>query len=158
MGPNVPYGSCSKPVPLPSAQDRAACQAAAWGGGNLAEAKKELLAAQQALTGEKSLPWASFPALTAPACSGERYEHLQACMAIKEFGPRKRLKRALDRLTVAWAAGLLPPSARWLMNTSLLWLSKEKGGLTASGKVDREVVAFCLGIYYVGKYDCNILK
>ena len=93
-------------------------------------AKKQLIEATQAVGATKGpgLPWASFGAPTAPGPSGERYEHLQDCMASRDFASRRRLKRALDRLTTAEAAGTLPTGARWLLDTSLMWPSKEKAG------------------------------
>ena len=126
------------PLFLPSAENRSMAHPAqdererlrlsAWGGGDPAVAKRELLGCRNAQVGVKQLPWATFPGLTAPSRSGERYEHLQDCMAMKEFGPRKRLKKALDRLAFMWAAGALPSSVRWLLDNPLIWLSKERGG------------------------------
>eukprot|EP00973_Karenia_brevis_P012888 1749056-Karenia_brevis.AAC.1 len=50
-------------------------------------------------------------------------------MAMREFAPRKRLVRALNRLASMWASGSMPDSSRWLLDTSLMWLSKEKRGV-----------------------------
>ena len=36
--------------------------------------------------------------------------------------------RALDELTVRWAAGTLPDARRWLLNTQLLFLRKDTEG------------------------------
>ena len=115
-------------TPQPSETERAALVASSWGKGDPSAAKRELADAHVAQLGSKGIPWARFPALTAPGVSGERYEHFQDCMSSKEFGPRKRLKRALDRLAYAWVALALPPSTRWLLDTSLMWLSKEHNG------------------------------
>jgi hypothetical protein len=49
-------------------------------------------------------------------------------MASRECGPKKRLRKALDNLLATWAAGALPDTAQWLLETSLTWLSKERGG------------------------------
>ena len=51
------------------------------------------------------------------------------CLACNEHGPRKRLRKALDNLTYRWMAGNLPDSARWLLDTELFWVSKEKQGV-----------------------------
>ena len=57
-------------------------------------------------------------------------------MATKEFGPRKRLKKALDRLAYTWAAGALPDAARWMLESPLVWLSKERNGQEIGGSDD----------------------
>ena len=46
---------------------------------------------------------------------------------LRSCGPavRRRLMRALDELTVRWAAGTLPDARRWLLNTQLLFLRKD---------------------------------
>ena len=110
--------------PYPAEEERNWQVGKGWGEGDPKNAKKELLRQSEAATGKNQLPWASFPALTATGPSGERYEHLQDSMAAKEIGPRRRLRRALDRLLTMWAAGSLPQTARWLLGFPLMWLSK----------------------------------
>eukprot|EP00973_Karenia_brevis_P018717 2566677-Karenia_brevis.AAC.1 len=65
-----------------------------------------------------------FPALSAPGPSGERAEHLEACLRCRHFGARRRIYRALDVLTVRTARGVLPRGVRWLLNTQLTYLQK----------------------------------
>eukprot|EP00973_Karenia_brevis_P094219 12421357-Karenia_brevis.AAC.1 len=66
----------------------------------------------------------SLPSLTAPGPTGERPEHLRDCLSMHHVSGRRRLLRALDALTVQWAAGSVTNEARWLLNTSLTWLKK----------------------------------
>ena len=49
---------------------------------------------------------------------------------LRSCGPavRRRLMRALDELTVRWAAGTLPDACRWLLNSQLLFLRKDTDG------------------------------
>ena len=39
---------------------------------------------------------------------------------------RRRFRRALDRLTFGWATGTLPETARWLLDTFVIFLDKDK--------------------------------
>ena len=80
--------------------EAAALTKGSWGAGDWKNARKQLVGASGDAHGGKAMgmPWASFGALTAPGPSGERYEHLQDCLAAKEYGPKMRLKRALDQL------------------------------------------------------------
>ena len=104
-------------------------QTETWGKGDVKAAKREVLQWCKDQRGEKHVPWASFPSCVQPGPSGDTYEHLMDCLACNEHGPRKRLRRALDNLTYRWMAGNLPDSARWLLDTELFWVSKEKQGV-----------------------------
>ena len=116
----------TQPHPTPDEVTQAA--ALAWGQGDSREALKQMKEWQKERTGKKMLPWATFPALAGAGPSGDRYEHLRRCMACKSFGAKKKLKKALDNLMSRWAVGDVPASLRWLLDTSLFWLSKVKNG------------------------------
>jgi hypothetical protein len=73
------------------------------------------------------IPVPSFPALSAPGPTGERAEHLRECTECRHVGAKRRFYRALDLLTVKAARGALPSSAKWLLNTALVFLKKGDG-------------------------------
>ena len=56
-----------------------------------------------------------------PGPTSARQEHLDA-----GAGQRRRLFRGLDILTIKWATGDLPEECRFLLNTQLMFLMKEK--------------------------------
>ena len=103
----------------------------AWGGGDTKKASKALreAAAINAPPGKLPvLPLTRLPALSAPGPSGDRQEHLDDIL--RSCGPavRGRLMRALDELTVRWAAGTLPDACRWLLDTQLLLFREDTEG------------------------------
>ena len=53
-------------------------------------------------------------------------EHLDAIVTFAGAGPRSRLFRGLDILTIKWAIGDLPEECRFLLNTQLMFSKKEK--------------------------------
>ena len=103
-------------------------QANTWGGGDPVRAKAAMEAAAQ-LAGCRrgTLPHVSLPNLTAPGRTGDRPEHLRHCLMANNAGPKRRLRRALDALTVQWATGTVSQDARWLLNTCAFWLKKQNG-------------------------------
>eukprot|EP00973_Karenia_brevis_P060931 8473136-Karenia_brevis.AAC.1 len=78
------------------------------------------------LQGMRGMPCPRIAPHSAPGRSGERPEHLEACLATKSDGSRRRFRGALDKLTIGWATGTLPKSARWLMDTAVMFLKKDK--------------------------------
>ena len=48
------------------------------------------------------------------------------CRRLAGAGQRRRLFRGLDILTIKWATGDLPEECRFLLNTQLMFLKKEK--------------------------------
>ena len=57
---------------------------------------------------------------------GERQEHLDAFVSFAGAGQRRRLFPGLDILTIKWVTGDLPEECRFLLNTHLVFLKKEK--------------------------------
>ena len=62
----------------------------------------------------------------APGPTGERQEHLDASVSFAGAGQGWRLFRGHDILTIKWAMGDLPEECRFLLNTQLMFLKKEK--------------------------------
>ena len=77
-------------------------------------------------TGIASLPHVKLSLTSAPGPTGERQEHLDAIVSFAGAGQRRRLFRALDKVTHKWSAGDLPEECRFLLNTQLMFLRKEK--------------------------------
>ena len=77
-------------------------------------------------TGIASLRHVKLAPVSAPGPTGERQEHLHAIISFAGAGQRRRLFRGLDILTVRWAIGDLPEECRFLLNTQLMFLKKEK--------------------------------
>ena len=63
---------------------------------------------------------------SAPGPTGKRQEHLDAIVSFAGASQRRRLFRELDNLTIMWATGDLPEECRFLLNTQLMFLKKEK--------------------------------
>ena len=63
----------------------------------------------------------------APGATGEGQEHLDAIISFAGAGQRRRLFRDLDILAIKWAIGDLPEECRFLLNTQLIFLKKERG-------------------------------
>ena len=76
--------------------------------------------------GIASLPHVKLAPMSAPGPTGERQEHLDAVISFAGAGQRRRLFRTLDILTIKWAMGDLPEECRFLLNTQLMFLKKEK--------------------------------
>ena len=76
--------------------------------------------------GLPAIPWARLAALTAPGPSCKRQEHLDDIINGAGRSQRRRLTRALDELTVRWATNRLSHACRWMLNTQVLFLKKEK--------------------------------
>ena len=77
-------------------------------------------------TGIASLPHVKLSPLSAPGPTGERQEHLDAIVSFAGAGQRRRLFRGLEILTIKWATGDLREECRFLLNTQLMFLKKEK--------------------------------
>ena len=76
--------------------------------------------------GIASLPHVKLPPVRAAGPTGERQEHLDAVVSFAGAGQRRRLFRELDILTIMWATGDLPEECRFLLNTQMMFLKKEK--------------------------------
>ena len=61
-----------------------------------------------------------------PDPTGERQEHLDAIVSFAGAGQWRRLFRELENFTIKWATGDLPEECRFLLNTQLMFLKKEK--------------------------------
>ena len=79
-------------------------------------------------TGIASLPYVKLAPMSAPSPTGERQEHLDAIIYFAGAGQRRRLFRGLDIFTMKWAFGELPEECRFLLNTQLMFLTKERKG------------------------------
>ena len=79
-----------------------------------------------ALTARGSISKATSPISAPGGPTGERQEHLDAIVSFAGAGHRRRLFRELDILTIKWATGDLPEECRFLLNTQLMFLKKEK--------------------------------
>ena len=65
--------------------------------------------------------------MIAPGPTGERQEHLDAVVSFAGAGQRRRLVSGSGHiLTIKWATGDLPDECRFLLNTQLNFLKKEK--------------------------------
>ena len=103
-----------------------AARASAWGAGDAQEARRELRQASRSPDGLPGIPWARLPPYAAPGPTGERQEHLDDILRSCGASHRRKLRRALDELTVRWATNTLPPTCRWLLNTRVLFLRKQR--------------------------------
>ena len=77
-------------------------------------------------TGIASLLHVKLSPMSAPCPTGEQQEHLDAIVSFEGAGQRRRLFWGLDILTIKWAAGDLPEECRFLLNTQLMFLKKER--------------------------------
>ena len=76
--------------------------------------------------GIASLPHVKLALMSAPCPTGERQEHLDAIISFAGAGQRRRLLQRLDIPTNKWATGDLLEECRFLLNTQLMFLKKEK--------------------------------
>ena len=76
--------------------------------------------------GVASLPHVKLEPMNAPGSTGERQEHFDVVISFAGAGRRRRLFRGLDILTMKWTIGDLPEECRFLFNTQLMFLEKEK--------------------------------
>lgn len=112
--------------PTPSDAEREAARACSWGRGDVAVSRREMRQATRSPEGLPGIPWARLPPHAAPGPSGERQEHLEDILRSCGVSHRRKLRRALDELTVRWAIGALPSTCRWLLNTQVLFLRKQR--------------------------------
>ena len=110
----------------PSSAECAEAARIAWGGERYKLARSVMREQGRSKTGKASLPHVKLSPMGAPGPTGERQEHLDAIVAFAGAGQRRRLFRGLDILTVKWATGDLPEECRFLLNTQLMFLGKEK--------------------------------
>ena len=71
--------------------------------------------------------------IVANECS---WEHSDAIVSFAGAGQRRRLFRGLDISTIKWGTGGLPEECRFLFNTQLIFLKKEKDPTTKEGDDD----------------------
>ncbi len=112
--------------PCTSPEECAAAAECAWGAGDVRVARTEMRNAGQQLGGNPSIPWVRLAPLSAPGPSGDRQEHLDDVLNCAGVSCRRKLTRCLDELTVRWASNKLPATCRWLLNTQVLFLMKER--------------------------------
>ena len=108
----------------PSSAECAEAARIAWSGGRH-KLERSVREQGRSQTGIVSLRCKLSP-MSAPGPSGERQEHLDATVSFAGVGQRRRLFRGLDILTVKWATGDVPEECRFLLNTELMFLKKEK--------------------------------
>jgi hypothetical protein len=106
--------------------ERREASAVAWGKGDFRAAKAAMRDAAKQMNGFAAMPQVKVAPLSAAGPSGDRQEHLDAILSFAGGGQRRRLMRAIDSLTVRWAIGDLPAGCRWLLNTLVIFLRKEK--------------------------------
>ena len=113
-------GPCATPA------EHEAARACAWGGGDFAQARKEMQTAGRRPDSPPGIPWAKLAPWSAAGPTGDRQEHLEAMQRASSPAQRRRLNRVLDELAVRWATNLLPASCRWLLNTLAVFLRKSR--------------------------------
>ena len=94
----------------------------AWCGGRYKLARSAMREQGRSKTGIPSLPHVKLSPMSAPGPTG----NLDAIVAFAGAGQRRRLFRRLDILTIKWATGDLPEECRFLLDTHLMFLKKEK--------------------------------
>ena len=102
----------------------------AWGGGRYKLARSAMREQGRSKTGIASLPHVKLSPMSAPGPTGERQEHLDATVSFAGAGQRRRWFWELDILTIEWATGDLPEECRFLFDTQLMFLKKEKDPTT----------------------------
>ncbi len=112
--------------PFASAQEADMARAGAWGAGDRREARREMRKARRSPEGLPGIPWARLPPYAAPGPTGDRQEQLDDILRSCGASHRRKLRRALDELTVRWAINDLPPTCRWLLNTQGSFLQKQR--------------------------------
>ena len=106
--------------------ERDASRSLAWGQGDARAAKAAMREVGRQKTGLASLPHVKIAPMSAPGPSGDRQEHLDSIVDFAGAGQRRKLFRALDQLTVRWAIDDLPDCCRWLLNTQVFFLRKDR--------------------------------
>ena len=82
------------------------------------------VAMRQLAYGSKRFAGVRFPSLSVAWASGSRPEHLCEALMAKRRSVTNRLLRAVADLSQAGGAGKLPTSARWLLDSRLVFLRK----------------------------------
>ena len=109
---------------------RADSARSAWGGGRQKLARSATREQGRSETGIASLPHVKLSPVCASAPTGEWQEHLDAIVSFAGAGQRRRLFRGFDILTIKWATGDLPEECRFVLNTQVMFLKKEKDPTT----------------------------
>jgi hypothetical protein len=112
--------------PLTRTTESEAAKTCAWGGGDYQRARTEMRAAGKQPDGLPCIPWVRLAPLSAPGPSGDRQEHLDDVMQSAGASQKRRLTRSLDELAIRWATNTLPSTARWLLNTSAIFIRKDR--------------------------------
>ena len=110
----------------PSSVECAKVARIAWGCGSCKMARSAMREQGRTRKGITSLPHVKLSPMSASGPTGERQEHLDAIVSFAGAGQRRRLFRGIDMLTIKWALGDLPEDCRFLLNTHLMCLKKEK--------------------------------
>jgi hypothetical protein len=111
---------------LSSSEEITSAQTTSWGQGDFRTAKKEMKDFRKEHDGVAALPNVRLPPLCASGPSGERQEHLDDIVKFAGASHRKRLFRAIETLTIRWAIGDLPETCKWLLNTQVMFLRKDR--------------------------------
>ena len=69
------------------------------------------------ISARHQIPYPCFKHMTAPGPTGDKVEHLDALWNAKHGGVRRRIRAALDELTVQGALGKIAAVNSWLLNT-----------------------------------------
>ena len=95
-------------------------------GGRYQTARGAMSKQGRSKTGTASLPHVKLAPKSTPGPTGECQEHLDAVIFLAGARHTMCLFQALDILTLKWATGDLPEVCRFLLNTQLMFLKKEK--------------------------------
>ena len=76
---------------------------------------------------KKVLDGVRFAALSAPGPSGARPEHLKECLFGRARGAASQVRKAVAEFYEAAANGALADSARWILDSRLVFLKKKTG-------------------------------
>ena len=75
-----------------------------------------------------------------PGSTGERQEHLDAIIAFADAKQRRRLSEC--RFLVKWTTRDLPEECRFLLNTQLMFLVKEKDPTTITADILEDRITY----------------
>ena len=97
-----------------------------WEGGRYKATRSAMREQRRNKTGITLLPHVKLAPMRAPGPTGGRQDHLDAIISFARVGQWRRQFRCIDILTIKLAIGDLPEECRFLLNTQLMFLKKEK--------------------------------
>ena len=130
-------------LPTSRCPERALARADAAGAEPLAEDAPRAAASRVDAVGDE-LRKIRFKPLSAAGPSGRRPEHLKEMAGVRRHRAGRRFVRALAAFTIAAVEGGLHPTARWILDSQLVYLRKKKGPAPRPvriGEVLRRLVA-----------------